>query len=443
MFVLRGKTYLRNLKKRNLIFLLVVFSVNVYSQWLPVDTISLPYSCTSCCVGIDMKFVDETSAYWSWQKPFCTPTNRARFGVVKTHDSFTTNGYFAVATDFFCGSPTSDNYLKDLDVISYDTVYVSYTCAGSYFKRTFDSGSTWIYLSANRPEKLFFVNGHLGYGFIGNNFYRFWNDSCSYVSTVNNFTIDYYQLFFADSLTGYVLLQPSQSNYTVDTIIRTIDGGLTWTQSPIPSGETFYSLDFQILNDTVAYIYAYSNYYYKTVDAGNSWIQNINSDTLGYIQFLTEAKLYNMHAIGTIVYYNFSIDSGVTWSTAPIAGNYFSESSLKMINDSVGYAIAYSTALSNRIVVLKTINNGSIGISENKFENGTISIYPNPIHNSFTIVVHFQNAQLEIYNILGEKIHQQILTSAHQQIQLNASPGIYFVRVTDGEKAMTQKVVIE
>jgi PKD repeat protein len=75
--------------------------------------------------------------------------------------------------------------------------------------------------------------------------------------------------------------------------------------------------------------------------------------------------------------------------------------------------------------------------------NNTVNIFPNPSLGYFYIQSEIRNGQIEIYNTLGEKIHQQILTPAHQQIQLNASPGIYFVRVTDVEKVFTQKLVIE
>jgi hypothetical protein len=83
----------------------------------------------------------------------------------------------------------------------------------------------------------------------------------------------------------------------------------------------------------------------------------------------------------------------------------------------------------------------STSVNVNEINNKTdITIYPNPSTGNFNIQAQ---GKLEIYNTLGEKIHQQILTSAHQQIQLNASPGIYFVRVSDGEKSYTQKLVIE
>jgi hypothetical protein len=86
-------------------------------------------------------------------------------------------------------------------------------------------------------------------------------------------------------------------------------------------------------------------------------------------------------------------------------------------------------------------------IGLNEFENSlnAITLFPNPTLSTFTVINPFSNmdSHLSIYNMLGEEVYQQILTSVYQQIQLNASPGIYFVRVNDGEKVYTQKLVME
>jgi hypothetical protein len=45
---------------------------------------------------------------------------------------------------------------------------------------------------------------------------------------------------------------------------------------------------------------------------------------------------------------------------------------------------------------------------------------------------------LKIYNVIGGLVHSQTITSVHQQVSLNAKPGIYFLEV-DGR---VQKVVM-
>jgi hypothetical protein len=69
------------------------------------------------------------------------------------------------------------------------------------------------------------------------------------------------------------------------------------------------------------------------------------------------------------------------------------------------------------------------------------SIFPNPILRQFIIKSERKNSRIEIINTLGEKIYSERLKS--EAIYLNQPAGIYFVRVSDGEKVFTQKLVIE
>jgi hypothetical protein len=87
------------------------------------------------------------------------------------------------------------------------------------------------------------------------------------------------------------------------------------------------------------------------------------------------------------------------------------------------------------------------------------SIYPNPAHNSFTITSPFQNARVEIYNVLGEKVYSKGLTPGPSPkgegstVSLDVRPGIYFVevreipqggmKVSDRVRVAVEKLVIE
>jgi hypothetical protein len=84
----------------------------------------------------------------------------------------------------------------------------------------------------------------------------------------------------------------------------------------------------------------------------------------------------------------------------------------------------------------------ALEVEKNKTENPKLSIYPNPTSGTFKIQTpQLINSQLEIFNMLGEKIYSDLLRD--ENIELNARAGIYFVRVSDGEKVYTEKVVIE
>ncbi|HKR07335.1 MAG TPA: T9SS type A sorting domain-containing protein [Bacteroidia bacterium] len=77
----------------------------------------------------------------------------------------------------------------------------------------------------------------------------------------------------------------------------------------------------------------------------------------------------------------------------------------------------------------------------------TLNIYPNPVTNNFTIA--FPNTvnkgAIEIYTILGKKIFKENITNISQkEIHLKHIPGgIYFVKVWNGEKYFSNKIIIQ
>jgi hypothetical protein len=80
-------------------------------------------------------------------------------------------------------------------------------------------------------------------------------------------------------------------------------------------------------------------------------------------------------------------------------------------------------------------------------QSSIFNISPNPAINNFTIT--FPNTiykgVIEIYNVLGEKIFtEDIFNISQKEIHINnINAGIYFVKVRDGEREYTKKLVIE
>jgi hypothetical protein len=76
----------------------------------------------------------------------------------------------------------------------------------------------------------------------------------------------------------------------------------------------------------------------------------------------------------------------------------------------------------------------------NEINKTPISLFPNPNRGDFCLnfIGH-----LQIFNTLGTSVYQTTLTSKHQTLTPHLPAGIYFVRIKDGEKVYTQKLVIE
>jgi hypothetical protein len=81
------------------------------------------------------------------------------------------------------------------------------------------------------------------------------------------------------------------------------------------------------------------------------------------------------------------------------------------------------------------------------FLSSILNISPNPATNNFTIT--FPNTiykgVIEIYNVLGENVFtEDIFNVSQKEIHINnINAGIYFVKVRDGEKEYSKKLMIE
>jgi len=87
------------------------------------------------------------------------------------------------------------------------------------------------------------------------------------------------------------------------------------------------------------------------------------------------------------------------------------------------------------------------GIDQVLGEENGMEIFPNPSNGMFSIQQQSGTKQqtIEIYNILGEKIYSTTSdTKATYDIDISHSPkGIYFVKLNDGEKIQTEKIVVQ
>ena len=80
------------------------------------------------------------------------------------------------------------------------------------------------------------------------------------------------------------------------------------------------------------------------------------------------------------------------------------------------------------------------------YENSSscnFAVYPNPSHGEFSIQFDHivQAATLEIFNLLGEKIYEQkISTQQKRTIQFDAPLGMYILKINIAGREFTQKI---
>ncbi|MFN8287879.1 MAG: T9SS type A sorting domain-containing protein [Chitinophagales bacterium] len=80
--------------------------------------------------------------------------------------------------------------------------------------------------------------------------------------------------------------------------------------------------------------------------------------------------------------------------------------------------------------------------------NNSLRVYPNPTSDFFTCVLNegnFVQPLIEIYNVLGERVYMEMGT-AKNSIRVNTadfSSGLYFIRITDGNRVYPGKIIVQ
>ncbi len=76
------------------------------------------------------------------------------------------------------------------------------------------------------------------------------------------------------------------------------------------------------------------------------------------------------------------------------------------------------------------------------FEN--LNIYPNPVGNGRVIVSSKTNAEkeIEIFDVLGKRVLQVTITTKELNVS-SLSPGVYIIKIREGEQRATRKLIIK
>lgn len=87
------------------------------------------------------------------------------------------------------------------------------------------------------------------------------------------------------------------------------------------------------------------------------------------------------------------------------------------------------------------------GVDENQ-EKVDISVFPNPSNGQFQVNINdlslLKNADLAIYNVVGEKVYQTVITESNPTIVLNHPvKGIYLLKIGNGEAILTKKIIVQ
>ncbi|MBF0693807.1 MAG: T9SS type A sorting domain-containing protein [Flavobacterium sp.] len=73
-----------------------------------------------------------------------------------------------------------------------------------------------------------------------------------------------------------------------------------------------------------------------------------------------------------------------------------------------------------------------------------LSFYPNPVSNGKIYITSKsqQDKEITIFDVLGKKVVQTILNSKELNIS-NLSPGVYIIKIREGEATATRKLIVK
>lgn len=188
----------------------------------------------------------------------------------------------------------------------------------------------------------------------------------------------------------------------------------------------------------------------KTDKNGDSlWSKSFLSGTLNDV---IENCQGGYIGVGGGLIINFDQNGDTLW-TQDLTGLGLAEGLVIQRTNDSGFVIVGSTTdtiLNEKYVyVVKTDcmgNSSPLAVAEFQKTNNEFSISPNPASSTFTInsTIAFAGRQVEIYNLLGEKIFSTTLSQKDEMIDVeHFSPGLYFVKIRNGENSCVKKLVVE
>lgn len=87
--------------------------------------------------------------------------------------------------------------------------------------------------------------------------------------------------------------------------------------------------------------------------------------------------------------------------------------------------------------------NATLSNSDFELEKSTVTLYPNPSADRFTISAP-EKSTISVISPQGKIISEQQTTSENTEINLAShSSGLYLIKITDGNKSITKKVILK
>lgn len=201
------------------------------------------------------------------------------------------------------------------------------------------------------------------------------------------------------------------------------------------------SIEFAIWNNSGTDNSPGSKIAFKTLPF-DGIIDDIISESFTYVEF-NPPVLVNSPFYAGFVLPTTTNDTLVVWSNTN--GESGPDVSWELWSSEDWYSISEAWTLDISLAIYPIVQN-TMDINENSISNG-LKIYPNPSNGKYAIELLDQTSrdlQLEVYNTSGVCIKNQFYKKGEFSISFNLTDcpaGIYMVRLFDGHKYFTRKIL--
>lgn len=258
----------------------------------------------------------------------------------------------------------------------------------------------------------------------------------------------FYPIDFPSTKVGYFFGSRKNNLY------KTVDGGMSWEIIPITEGvRDVYMLKFynELLGILVSDIHPGDDFLFRTKDGGKSWnklsiLTNTNHHDIEFLPSHPEKVWFTDY-----VHLFYSADTGNTWQEVKITEGILEARNIEFLNDSIGFILCDDGKF------FATENNGGI-VTSIKSENLNIvndyklhQNYPNPFNPTTKIIYQIPtsgNVKITVYDILGNEVVELVnenKNAGNYEVEFkanNLSSGVYFYQITTGNFIQSKKMIL-
>lgn len=261
-----------------------------------------------------------------------------------------------------------------------------------------------------------------------NNESGFSNESCE-TTTNNGSTGGTSDLFFSEYIEGssnnkaleIANFTGATVNLSAYTIKKSVNGANSWdtTIYSFPSNAQITNGDVYIAANTSIAICQTS------VDdlTGSSVFQFNGNDPLGL--FKNDVLIDIIGALGSDT--NFALNTTLIRNETVSAPN-------------TTYTVSEWTSFASNTCDNLGLHTQTLSMPQHEFSN--LRAYPNPVKNTLHIDLNTsKTTSIEIYNILGKKVISELIQDSGNINTQNLSPGIYILKITQGNTSISKKLL--